>query len=600
MDNPIENDFEKSYYLKYWQQYPRSLMYNNPVLDVLFCGVLGLNNEGLIIALNASAEKIIKKKKDNILGKYIEDLNCFKELSEVITLNNGLGRFKISLNEATVIANLHNLTENGKNIGTIVIFHKSGAPECINQELDVTANLLREINTILESSYDGMYITDEKGKVTRVNAAFERMFSLNRKNILDETVYNLIEKGVFEKSAVIKTLDSYQNETVMYEKNGRKILSTSTPVFNQNGKMNNVVVNVRDISELDSLRMELENQMKLSEKYSYQLRELQKNEQHFPDVIMHSKKMREVMYTVTKVAKVDSTILVTGESGVGKEVVVRHIHNLSSRSNGELIKISCGAIPPTLLESELFGYEPGAFTGAREKGKIGLFELAHKGTLFLDEIGEIDISTQVKLLRTLQEKEITRVGGTKSIKIDVRIITATNRNLRKMMEEGRFREDLFYRLNVINIDIPPLRERKEDIIPLLLYNIEKFNKKYHKNKSFVEKTIKILEEYSWPGNIRELENLVENLVVLAEADEILPVYLPENIIEKVQNDGKIVINEIISLRKAIEMVECQIISNAKNKYGSTRQVAKVLGVDQSTVVRKMQKYRITDDELHQS
>ena len=595
MDNRIENDPDKSYYLKYWQQYPRSLMYNNPVLDALFCGVLGLNKEGLIIVLNASAEKIIKEKKDNILGKYIEDLSCFKELSEVITLNNGLGRFKISINGTTVIANLHNLTENGKNTGTIIIFHKSGAPECINQELDVTANLLREINTILESSYDGIYITDDKGKVLRANAAFERMFSLNRKNILGETVYNLIEKGVFNKSAVIKTLDSYQNATVMYENNGKKILATSTPVFNQKGKMNNVVVNVRDITELNGLRMELEHQQKLAEKYSYQLKELQEKKQLFPNVIMHSKKMQEVMYIVTKVAEVDSTILVTGESGVGKEVVVRHIHSLSSRSNGGLIKINCGAIPPTLLESELFGYEPGAFTGAREKGKIGLFELSHEGTLFLDEIGEMDIGMQVKLLRALQEKEITKVGGTKPIKIDVRIIAATNRNLRKMMEEGKFREDLFYRLNVININIPPLRERKEDITPLILYNLDKFNKKYHKNKSFAEKTVKILEEYSWPGNIRELENLVENLVVLVEADKIMPVHLPENIIGKTQNDGGIVANGIIPLKKAVEMIECQIINNAKNKYDSTREIAKVLGVNQSTIVRKMQKYRITDD-----
>lgn len=420
------------------------------------------------------------------------------------------------------------------------------------------------------------------------------MFSQSRRDILGKTTYELMQEGTYSISAVLKTLEERQTSTIMFEKNGRKILTTSTPVFNEKGKINTVVVNARDLTELESLKLELEHQQKLTEKYSHELKELKDKKQFFPDVIMQSQKMQEVMDIVTKVAEVDSTVLVTGESGVGKEVVVRHIHKLSHRSNGGLIKINCGAIPSSLLESELFGYEPGAFTGASAKGKIGLFELANGGTLFLDEIGEIDLGVQVKLLRAFQEKEITRVGGTKPTKIDVRIIAATNRNLREMMREGKFREDLFYRLNVININIPPLQERKEDLTPLLLFNLDKFNKKYGKNKSLAEETVKILAEYSWPGNIRELENLVENLIVLVEAEKIMPSHLPKDVFDKKFENREIIINGIIPLKKAIEMVEYQIISNAKDKYKSTRQLAKVLGVDQSTVVRKMQKYCISD------
>lgn len=582
-------------YSKNYKSDPIVKLYDSCILDALFCGVLAINKLGTIIAFNYSAEFILKVRKEKVLGKNIKDIEGLLEFFKVISLHNGQGRHKVKLKGSTIILNLNPLKQKESTIGTLAIFHKSSAVECINQELDVTENLLKEINTILESSYDGMYITDDKGRVIKLNAAFERIFSVSRKDILGKKVQQLIKEGIYSKSAVLNTLDTLQTYTVMYENNGRKILATSTPIFNEKGKIHSVVVNVRDITELENLKLQLEYQQKLTEKYSYALKKLRENKHLFPDVIMQSKKMQEVMDIVKKVAEVDSNVLVTGESGVGKDIVVQYIHKLSHREQGGLIKINCGAIPPTLLESELFGYEPGAFTGARSKGKMGLFELAHEGTLFLDEIGEMNLGMQVKLLRAIQEKEITRVGGTETIKIDVRIVAATNRNLRKMMSEGKFREDLFYRLNVINISVPPLRERREDINPLLLFNLDKFNKKYNKSKYFAEETANILNEYSWPGNIRELENLVENLVVLVQSDKILPAHLPESIFSKTQSQEEILVKGIMPLKKAVEMVEYQIINNAKQKYNTTRQMAKILGVDQSTIVRKMQKYCISDE-----
>jgi len=305
--------------------------------------------------------------------------------------------------------------------------------------------------------------------------------------------------------------------------------------------------------------------------------------------------MKKIIELSTRVARVDSTVLITGESGVGKEIIAKLIHRASKRSSGPLIRINCGAIPENLLESELFGYESGAFTGARKDGKPGMFELAEGGTLFLDEIGEMPFSLQVKLLRVLQEREIVRVGGTKPTKVDVRIVTATNSNLEEMVANGTFREDLYYRLNVVNIAIPPLRERVDDIPHLALHFIKKFNTKYNMNKKMTLEAIDRLCQYSWPGNVRELENLIERLVVMVREEEIGVQHLPDSLQGRTEVDkGNVVsISEIVPLKKALEEVEKQLLSKALHKYGSTRKVAKVLGINQSTVVRKANRYELT-------
>ncbi len=290
----------------------------------------------------------------------------------------------------------------------------------------------------------------------------------------------------------------------------------------------------------------------------------------------------------SKVAEVDSTVLITGESGVGKEVLASYIHANSKRSDKPFIKINCGAIPVTLLESEFFGYEKGAFTGASKEGKTGIFELAHNGTLFLDEIGEIPLPLQVKLLRVLQENEFLRVGGTKLIKVNVRIIGATNKDLEQEIKKGNFREDLFYRLNVVPIHIPSLRKRKEDILPLTLFFLKQFNEKYHKNKSISHEVIESFQNYNWAGNIRELQNIIERLVVLADSDHIDIADLP-SIFRRHNVSEAITIHKIMPLKQAISFVEKQLITMAKEKYSTTSKIAEVLGVDQSTISRKINK-----------
>ncbi len=557
------------------------------ITDNIFCGVVTIDETGLILVYNLSAQRMFKMPEEEVIGKNIDDIKALEDFSQLISDHKGQGRHKLTWGNTALIVNLTPLSRDNDRGGVLAIFHESVNTECISQELIVTEKLLKEINIFIESSYDGLFVTDNKGHVIRVNAAWEKIFSVARSEVIGQNAKDLVARGVYGKSAALKVIDTRKSATVIFENKGRKILATGTPVFNTQGEITTVVVNVRDITQLEDLRCQLEQQQQLTEKYSQEIREVRRQQRAFPEIICHSKVMERVIDMVGRVAEVDSTVLITGESGVGKEMIANLLHTLSPRCSGPMIKINCSAIPHTLLESELFGYERGAFTGASTQGKIGLFELANGGTLLLDEIGETTVELQAKMLRAIQEKEIIRLGGGKARKIDARIVAATNRDLKKMIEDRTFREDLYYRLNVVRINVPALRERFEDIVPLALYFLEKYNKKYRKNKKLSSFLVNSLQDYSWPGNIRELENLIENLVIMVRDDEIAVDDLPENYKQPAISDQRIVVNGVMPIKAAIDLVEKQLIQNARERYGSTRKIANALGVNQSTVVRKM-------------
>ncbi|BAF59953.1 transcriptional regulator [Pelotomaculum thermopropionicum SI] len=455
-----------------------------------------------------------------------------------------------------------------------------------------------ELEQVLEASHDGIFITDGQGVILRVNSAWERICGISRDFVVGKNAQEMVDKGFWSESAAICALKAKKEVTIMLkmtkgEKVGQKIMATGIPVMDDEGNIKRVVVNVRDITEIVNLRDQLEETQQLNEKYAAELEQMRIQHVQYDNIVASSPKTKRVLDMAAQVAKVDSTVLITGESGVGKEIVANVIHCLSHRSKGPLIKINCGAIPENLLESELFGYEPGAFTGARKQGKPGMFELAEKGTLFLDEVGELSLNLQVKLLRVLQDHEVLRVGGLKPIPVDVRIVAATNKDLMEMVRKEKFRDDLYYRLNVVSIEIPPLRERREDIPLLALHFLEKINKKYGFNKRFAPDVIDRLSAYPWPGNIRELENVIERVMVMTKSDEIRTIHLPGNIknLSSLQND--IMFSEIMPLKKAVEHVEKHLIEQALKKYGSTRKVARALKVNQSTIVRKIKKYKLS-------
>ncbi|SHK11490.1 PAS domain S-box-containing protein [Paramaledivibacter caminithermalis DSM 15212] len=446
-----------------------------------------------------------------------------------------------------------------------------------------------ELETIIESSYDGIVVTDGLGKVLKVNKAWIRMVGYEKMGN-DELVLGMEEKGVIFPSATMLALKEKRRVSfIQNSAKGKKFLATGTPIFDDNENISRVVTNIRDIDELNKLRKQIEETIKLEKYYSKDKR-MDKLDFNSENIVANSIEFGKILQIASNVAGVDSTVLILGESGVGKEVVANFIHKLSKRKDKSFIKINCGAIPENLIESELFGYETGAFTGANRKGKHGLIELAHEGTLFLDEIGDLPLNLQVKLLRVIQEKKLIRLGGVIEIDVNVRIIAATNRDLKKMVDENRFRADLYYRLNVVPLEIPPLRKRKSDILPLSYHFINIFNKKYGCNKDITSSVEKILLNYSWPGNIRELENIMERLIVTTKDDLIdekdLPIFLleEENSCEKVKLEG------ILPLKEATEILERKLIKRAYKKYGTTYEMAEALGVNQSTVVRKIQKY----------
>lgn len=457
-----------------------------------------------------------------------------------------------------------------------------------------------EIDAIINFSSDEIYVTDGQGKTLRVSKSFEENSGVPLKEVIGKNVKELENKGIFRPSAARLVLEQKSKVTILQEyKNKNKVLVTGTPVFEKNGTISRVIINTRDTSKLNMLKAQLEEIENLKERYYQELLNLRND--HLPggNIVARSETMTNLLNTARKVAEVDSTVLLLGETGVGKGLLARYIHDNSPRKNNPFIIINCGAIPESLLESELFGYDPGAFTGAHRKGKIGKIELANEGTLFLDEIGDLPPTLQVKLLHVIQEGIITRIGGTREIKLNVRFIAATNRELSKMVSDGSFREDLYYRLNVVPLEIPPLRERKEDIELLTQKFLEKYNKKYRKEKSFSPEALTFLQNYGWPGNVRELENLVERLVIVINEDVIEPHHLPETIKTANIYPGSLageIINNLPPLEKIKEELEKEILEKLYHQFGNTYKIARLLKVNQSTVVRKLKKYNIQKEK----
>ncbi len=453
--------------------------------------------------------------------------------------------------------------------------------------------LEEEYRAIFEYSYDGIFISDGDGKVVRINKSCETMEGIKSQDVVGKSIKQLLDEGYYNNSVTLEVLEKKIPVTqLQIAKNGRKLMCTGVPIF-KDGRITRIVINSRDISELTLLEKELQRTLIHSEKLRTQIEMLEKKIIHGENLVFKSTSMHDVMKTIMHVAKFDSTLLLTGESGVGKEMAAHLVHRKSHRNRASFVKVDCGAIPNALFESELFGYDKGAFTGAERQGKIGLIELADKGTLLIDEIGELPLKQQVKLLRFIQDREIVRVGGKKPIPVDTRIIAATNKDLFSMVESGTFRKDLYYRLNVIPLLIPPLRERREDIFALIQFFLDKFNKKFETSKELDKESFEILEEYNWPGNVRELENMIERLIVLSAGQKIskadLPGYISDN---HYSNKLLLKIKQEDTYHTTLWKVEEELLMNAMKQSQSLREMSKILRLDKSSVSRKLKKHGI--------
>ena len=450
----------------------------------------------------------------------------------------------------------------------------------------------------LEASSDGILISDDKGNITYVNNAYEKITGLKKEQMIGKNLRILLQEKMFNMAASLVVLEDGKPVSIMHKYiTGKNALTTASPIYNEEGKIIGVFNNTRNISDLARLRNELLATNNLILQYSTETQSLLQQQMQGEGFIFKSKIMMQMLELASKAASFDSTVLIYGESGTGKELLAKFIHQQSPRSDGHFIKVNCAAIPNELFESELFGYEPGSFTGANRQGKPGLLELANQGTILLDEVSELSLAAQSKLLRAIQEREVFRVGASEVTEINVRIIGATNKELSKEVELGNFREDLFFRLNIVPINIPALRERKEDTPTLISYFLDKLNEFYKKDVIIAPAVMGIMTDYSWPGNVRELQNLIEYLFVVNANDEIGIEQLPTKLLadhilaEYNKKDEK----SAEKLNYLLEHFEKDIIVSTLKNYPSIRKAASDLGINPSTLSRKIKKYGIDID-----
>jgi PAS domain S-box-containing protein len=572
----------------------RSIIDKNKESMIIPDGMVVIGKELQIVAFNEAAERITGFKQNEIVGESYSRivkkdenyLNYFEDC-----LNNGTAYSNLSIdlldcegNAKNVLASITPVSKESKIISAVFVFRDTEEMLYMAEELaSKTSELLNEKNkleAIFNSNIEGTFTIDKNWNITSFNNAAVDITGYKKSEAIGEKCWNIFKSslcrnGCHMEKTMKRGTPTIGNELEIVRKDGKRVpIRVNSGILrnNKNEKMGAVETFI-DISEIKNLSEHL------SEKYE------------FGNIVGRSKQMEKVFSLFESVSQTDSSVLITGESGTGKELAARAIHLNSPRKNGPFIALNCSAFAESLIESELFGHEEGAFTGA-VKQKIGRFELAQGGTLFLDEIGDISIPVQTKLLRVLDTRQFERVGGNKPIKMDTRIIVATNKDLNEEIKAGRFREDLLYRINVMNIHLPPLRERLDDLPLLIDHFIKNFNEKFNKSVTSVSAdAYKLIENYDWPGNIRELENVIEHSFILCDDNTIKVEHLPDRLKNQIKPAaGPKNHNNI----RPLEDVEKETILNLLEKHNRVKKkVAEELNINPSTLWRKMKKYRIS-------
>ncbi len=570
-------------------------------LDVIQTGIVIINCHATITRINSFAAMLFGIDEFDSVGKPLSTFITKSSLPSVLETGQPIGPVVEGHNGKQLLGIYRPLFGPGGELnGALGAYTDLGKNDLIKQQITDAMQNERELEAILEYSPDGIWIMDGVGKTLRVSKSWENFSGIKREEVIGRMVHDIVAEGIYTDSAAIHVIEKREPVTIIYTTRTHKsALVTANPVFGADGNIWRIISNVRDITQLNRFKTELERSQANSKRFSHELKVLRQQQSQTMQIITRSKAMETVLEIATQTAASEATMLISGETGVGKDIIANFIHN-SSGGNGTFIRVNCGAIPESLMESELFGYEEGSFTGARAKGKPGLFELAQGGTLFLDEVGELPFAMQAKLLHALQDHTITRVGGVLPINLHVRVIAATNRDLMAMTKVGSFRKDLYYRLNVIPLHIPPLRDRPDDIVPLVVYFLEKYNKRHKTNKSICPRALEVLLKYSWPGNVRELENTIEWLVLTCHNEEIDVDNLDAF---KKEHDSplpyEVCFSPCGSLKKAREEVEKSMLLWAMKHHCSTRKVAAILGVTQPTIVRLVHKYGLNKAESSQ-
>lgn len=467
--------------------------------------------------------------------------------------------------------------------------------QVLNKQLIQELESKIDFKEICDRLIDSLYITDGEGTTLYVNQKYLELGNIKPEEIIGKSVYDINEEKKLYTNGVLptvlKTKKMAENIGTLVRTN-TKLHITGIPIFNEAGDIKYAIAHQKDIKRLEDLQENLAELRLANNSDNAELEYLRKKQFTDVSIVTESDNMKEAFAIVNAISGADVTVLITGESGTGKEVLCDAIYRNSSRNGKPFIKINCSAIPANLLESELFGYEPGSFTGASKNGKAGLIEIANGGILLLDEIGDMPLDLQAKLLRVLQEQKITRIGGSQEISVDFRVLAATNKDLEAEIKKGTFRDDLYYRLNVVPIHLKPLKDRPEDLDPLIEKFLEQYNSKYNKNVIITLAALDLMHEYDWPGNIRELKNIIERMVVINK-NEVIDVEFANSILN-IRETSKSTVSDgsDSTLKNAVAALETRMITKALSIYGSKRKAAAALGIDHSTLIKKCKKYSI--------
>ena len=574
------------------------------ILNASSNGVIATDASGVIVYASRQVERSLGLNVEEILNLKIADVLPYSGplLMEALRTAKPLPEGHILGQDLGLMLTISLIWDKDQVKGAVCSFQSMEQFGLSAPELETYKSLNKQLNAIFESSSDGIWVCDGQGKVINLNTASEKLNGVRACDMIGRNIADVMASGLFDRSVTLEVLQTGRQVSVMQhiKRTDRTLLVTGTPVFDEDGSICMVVVNERDMTQLNAIRERMEHSRMVTEKYRDELAEMIALELERQEIVAENGNMRQVLEVALKIAHLEiSNVLLLGESGTGKGLLAKFIHKNGKRAKKPFIAINCAALPESLLEAELFGYEKGAFTGAREQGKAGLFELAHTGTLFLDEVGDMPLSIQAKLLKYLDDYEVLRLGALKPRKIDCTVIAATNRDLEGLVRNKLFRQDLLYRLNTFTVRIPPLRERMEDIFELVQHYVRKYNRTYQLRKRISPEALELLQSYPFPGNVRELKSVLKRAILMSNED-VLDDFVIANL--GIMRDKwvrpKAESGERPSLADGLMELERRTIESAMLQCKSTRELAKVLGVSQPTVVRKLKKHGFSATSIH--
>lgn len=571
------------------------------ILDYTSNGLIVTDSRGIVVWINAKAAQLLRLDSAQTVGRDVQSIlpTAGERVMRCLdTSSADLGHIE-SVNDSRIIVNITPITaQPGRPKGAVVNFQPLQQFEESARKLNSFKLITKHLETIFEASSDGIWVTDASGRIIALNRASERLNGIKAEEVLGQNVSIMLEKDLVDHNLTPEVIRTRQPLSTMQfiKRTGRYLLLTGTPAFDEDDNLQLVVVNERDLTQLNWLQKKLEETQLEAERMKIELAGLNMQALRSQEIVAESDAMRQVYNIAVRLSKAEaSNILILGESGTGKGVLSKFIHRNGPRAEKPFIQINCAALPESLLEAELFGYERGAFTGAGHHGKIGLFELAHEGTLFLDEIGDMPLAIQAKILKYLDDYEIMRVGGTKPKKVDCLLIAATNQDLGTLVRSKQFREDLFHRLNTFTVKVPPLRKRHEDIFELVHKYLAEFNRKYNKRNVIRAEGMTALQNHTFPGNVRELVNILREAVVMCDdlaIDQFVISKLGKVQTEPPAIDENPLSDTSFSLEDRLNTLEKHLFRSAAKNCNSTLELAKVMKISQATAFRKMKKHGI--------